>query len=159
MILTNKFLLNFIGIIFINIKYDEFFRRKLCYLTAKFRTDWTATACYKNSLSGNISTIFFGIKDNRFSAKQVLDFYLSDFWCYWCTIFDKAIYIWNNLYFKVSLCTNIKYAFLICKVYLWDCEKDNFNILTLTYFWNIICWTFYFDTADSASDFFWVVID
>ena len=77
-VFSDKFLLYFIGIVFVNVKYDKMTGIQPCNLTTKLRTDRTASACNKNCLPDDIFTVFFGIKHNRLTAKEVFHLYLTN---------------------------------------------------------------------------------
>ena len=72
-ILFLQFLLQVVGIVFINIKHDQLRRLVTGNLTAQLASDGTAAACNEHNLILHISQNGIDIHADRFPAQQVFD--------------------------------------------------------------------------------------
>ena len=77
-VLSLKLLLDIVGIIFVDIKYNKLFRRAFCNLTAKLTTYRAAATCNHNNTVFDIIHNRSHINIYRFSTQKVFNFNVSE---------------------------------------------------------------------------------
>ena len=71
--LSFQLLLNFVGIILINIKNNQLLWLMACNLAAQLTSDGAASPCYQNGFPFQITENLFHIYFYRFPSQQILD--------------------------------------------------------------------------------------
>ena len=74
-----ELLLDFIRVIFVNIKNNQLFGVMRSNLTAKLAADRTAAARYKHRLVFNVAHDFVKVDFYLLSTQKVLDFHVAEF--------------------------------------------------------------------------------
>ena len=83
-IFHDQFLLDIVGVVFVDIDNDNLFRIVLCYLSNKFTSDATATTGHHANFLFDICTNVLVVELDGVTTKQVFNFNVANLRCICC---------------------------------------------------------------------------
>ena len=156
-IIPLQFLLNVIGIVFINIKDDQLLRLMSCDLTAKLASDGTASSCDQHDFSRHIPHDTLHLSINGFSSQQILNLHIAELGDTDLSVY-QLIDSWQYLQLAACLTADIQQFLNLSMRCRRNGDHNLINMIFLCQTTDILSVTCYQHTAQILSDLARIII-
>ena len=161
----DQFLLNIVGVVFVDINDDDHLRIVLGNLAHQFATDTTTTAGHHTNLVFDVGANVLVIEFNGVSTEQVFDLDVTDLCCEVCSAFTDIRSVQKRSdkrkHFdrKSGLAAKFQNLLTVLRRATRNGKKNRFDFFELGYLRDIACATSDQDVPNILANFIAVIVD